>query len=91
VPAPHPSASERYQRLRDRGKHHNSALCTTAAVLITRIAACWRAGQHDQLRHLDGRPITDAEGRKACNKITTARRPRPPERCAPGRRSRCAA
>ncbi len=35
-----PTLAQRYQRLRDRGKHHNSALCTLAAVLITRIAAC---------------------------------------------------
>ena len=34
-----PTLAERYQRMRDRGKHHNSALCTLAAVLITRIAA----------------------------------------------------
>ena len=66
-----PTLAARYQRLRDRGKHHNSALCTLAAVLVTRIAACWRAGEHYQLRNLDGQPITAAEGRTLSNRTNT--------------------
>lgn len=61
-----PTLAARYRRLRDANKHHNSALCTLAAVLVTRIAACWRTDQPYQLRDLDGRPITEAEGRAIC-------------------------
>lgn len=62
-----PTLAARYQRLYvDAGKHHNSAICTLAAVLVTRIAACWRNGQLYELRDTDGRPITEAEGRAIC-------------------------
>ena len=61
-----PTLAARYRRLRDANKHHNSALCTLAAVLVTRIAACWRTDQPYELRDLDGRPITEAEGRAIC-------------------------
>jgi transposase len=61
-----PTLANRYRRLRAAGKHHNSALCTLAAVLVTRIAACWRTDQPYQLRDLDGRSITEAEGRAIC-------------------------
>src|SRR5690242_12401058 len=61
-----PTLAARYQRLRTAGRHHNSALCTLGAVLVTRIAACWRADQPYQLRDLDGRLITEAEGRALC-------------------------
>jgi hypothetical protein len=62
-----PTLAARYHRLYvDAGKHHNSAICTIAAVLVTRIAACWRNGQLYELRDTDGRPITEAEGRKIC-------------------------
>lgn len=66
-----PGLAARYQRLRDRGKHHNSALCTLAAVLVTRIAACWRSGEHYRLHDLDGREITDPEGRALASRINT--------------------
>ena len=36
-------------------------------MLITRIAACWRNGEHYQLRDVDGRSITEAEGREICS------------------------
>ena len=40
-----PTLAQRYYRLvMVEGKHHNSALCSVSAVLITRIAACWRKG-----------------------------------------------
>lgn len=62
-----PTLAARYHRLYvDAGKHHNSAICTIAAVLVTRIAACWRNGQLYELRDTDGRSITEAEGRKIC-------------------------
>jgi transposase len=62
-----PTLAARYRRLFvEQGKHHTSALCTIAAVLMTRIAACWRNGQHYVLRDVDGREITEAEGRAIC-------------------------
>jgi transposase len=47
-------------------KHHNAALCTIAAILITRLAACWRHGTRYELRDTDGRVITEAAGRQIC-------------------------
>lgn len=61
-----PTIAARYYRLRGAGKHHNSALCTLGALLLTRIAACWRKDEHYALTDLDGRPITEAEGRVLC-------------------------
>jgi hypothetical protein len=48
------------------GKHHTAALCTIAAVLVTRLAACWRAGRPYQLRDTDGNLITPEQGRAIC-------------------------
>jgi hypothetical protein len=45
------------------GKHHNSALCPVAAVLLTRLVACLRAGRPYQIRDVDGRIITEEEGK----------------------------
>jgi hypothetical protein len=45
-------------------RHHTSALCHIAAILLTRIATCWRTGQPYQLRDTTGRAITEAEGRQ---------------------------
>ncbi|HWC11338.1 MAG TPA: hypothetical protein VG455_08965 [Acidimicrobiales bacterium] len=57
----------RYHRLVvAEGRHHTSAVCTVAAVLVTRIAACWRRGESYVLRDVDGREITEAEGRVIC-------------------------
>jgi transposase len=62
-----PTLAARYQRLiTQNGKHHNSALCTLAAVLVTRLAASWRTRTPYQLHDTDGRPITEAEGRTIC-------------------------
>jgi transposase len=59
-----PTLAARYQRLMpDSGKHHNSALCTIATVLLTRIAACMRSGQRYEIRDVDGRVITREEGK----------------------------
>lgn len=61
-----PTLAARYARLRAAGKHHNSALCTLGAVLVTRIAACWRNHELYTLRDLDGNPITEEQGRALC-------------------------
>ena len=62
-----PTLAARYHRLViAEGKHHNSALCSVAAVLITRIAACWRNGQRYELRDEHGNSITEDEGRAIC-------------------------
>ena len=62
-----PTLAQRYYRLVIvEGKHHNSALCSVSAVLVTRIAACWRKGELYQLRDEDGEAITEAEGKAAC-------------------------
>jgi transposase len=62
-----PTLAARYHRLMTQaGKHHNAALCTIAAVLVTRLAACWRAGQPYQLRDIDGSSITPEQGRVIC-------------------------
>ena len=58
-----PTIAARYHRLIiEAGKHHNSAMCTIAAVLLTRIAACLHNGTTYQLRDTDGRPITEQQG-----------------------------
>jgi len=60
-----PTLAARYHRLiTEGGKHHNSAVCTVAAVLLTRIAACLRAGRPYQLRDTDGTLITEQRGRQ---------------------------
>ena len=60
-----PTLAVRYHRLiTEGGKHHNSAVCTVAAVLLTRIAACLRAGRPYQLRDTDGTLITEQRGRQ---------------------------
>lgn len=73
-----PTLAARYQRLVvGGGKHHNSAICTIAPVLITRIAACWRNGERYILRDVDGTPITEQQGRAICTqryKITVQER-----------------
>ena len=47
----------------DAGKHHNSALCHIATTLLTRIIACWRAGQPYVLRDVDGTAVTIEQAR----------------------------
>ena len=46
------------------GRHHNSALCHIATVLLTRMVACWRRGEPYVICDTDGRPITPEEGRR---------------------------
>lgn len=57
------------------GRHHTSALCTIATVLLTRIVACLRNGTPYQVRDVDGSPITPEQGRA----IVAARYQIPPE------------
>jgi transposase len=59
-----PTLAAKYHRLMiDAGKHHNSALCHIATTLLTRIIACWRAGQPYQLRDVDGTAVTNEQAR----------------------------
>lgn len=65
-----PTLAARYHRLiTTGGKHHTSALCAVATVLITRIGACWRNGTHYVLRDVDGREISETEGRQICTDL----------------------
>jgi hypothetical protein len=59
-----PTLAQRYQRLMcETGRHHNSAVCTVATVLLTRITACLRAGVPYEIRDVDGREISKEEGK----------------------------
>ena len=60
-----PQLAAKYRRLMvESGRHHHSALCTIATILLTRIATCLRADADYELRDVDGRPITEEEGRR---------------------------
>jgi transposase len=73
-----PTLAARYHNLVvGKGKHHNAALCTLAAVLATRLAACWRHHTPYTLRDTNGREITPEQGRQICAtryKVTAADR-----------------
>jgi hypothetical protein len=58
-----PQFAAKYQRLMAGDRHHDSAICHLATMLVTRIATCMRAGQPYQLRDIDGTAITESEGR----------------------------
>jgi len=59
-----PTLAKRYHRLMtEAGKHHNSAICTIAATLLTRLVACWRSGKPYVLRDLDGTVLSVAEAK----------------------------
>ncbi len=91
-----PTLAQRYHRLVIvEGKHHNSALRALSAVLITRIAACWRKGEHYQLRDEYGDAITEAQGKAACAdrfkidpKVRAARRRNTPAKVLKNRAGR---
>ncbi len=59
-----PQLAAKYKRLMATERHHDSAICHIATTLLTRIATCWRAGEHYVLRDTDGRPITPDKGRQ---------------------------
>jgi transposase len=58
-----PQFGAKYHRLMAGDRHHDSAICHLATMLVTRIATCMRAGQPYQLRDVDGTAITEFEGR----------------------------
>ena len=58
-----PQFAAKYQRLMAGDRHHNSAICHLATMMLTRIATCMRTGQHYVLRDVDGTPITETQGR----------------------------
>ena len=59
-----PQLAAKYKRLMAADRHHDSAVCHIATMLLTRIATCWRRGEPYQIRDLDGAPLTMAEGKK---------------------------
>jgi transposase len=58
-----PQLAAKYQRLMAGDRHHSSAICHLATLLLTRIATCMRNGELYVLRDVDGTVITEAEGR----------------------------
>ena len=58
-----PQIAAKYQRLMAGDRHHDSAICHLATLLVTRIATCMRDRQPYILRDVDGTPITEAQGR----------------------------
>jgi hypothetical protein len=60
---PHPGHQISPPHGRGGQTHHNSALCHSATTLLTRIIACWRAGQPYMLRDVDGTPVTTEQAR----------------------------
>lgn len=71
-----PQLAAKYQRLIAAGRHHDSAICHLAATLLTRIVACWKTGQPYQLCDVDGRPISEAEGRRIVKERTPDTKPK---------------
>jgi hypothetical protein len=59
-----PQLAAKYARLIQTGRHHDSAICHLATILLTRIATCWRAGTPYHLRDIDGTPLTAEQGRQ---------------------------
>jgi Transposase IS116/IS110/IS902 family len=59
-----PQLAAKYKRLMATERHHDSAICHIATTLLTRIATCWRAGEHYVIRDTDGRTITAEQGRQ---------------------------
>jgi transposase len=62
-----PQLAAKYQRLMTGDRHHSSAICHLATLLLTRIATCMRNGEHYILRDVDGTVITELEGRAIVN------------------------
>ncbi len=59
-----PQLAAKYARLMAADRHHDSAVCHLATILLTRIATCWRTGAPYQIRDVDGTPLTQAEGKR---------------------------
>jgi transposase len=58
-----PQIAAKYQRLMAGDRHHSSAICHLATIMLTRIATCMRNGERYVLRDIDGTVITEAQGR----------------------------
>jgi transposase len=58
-----PQLAAKYARLMTGDRHRDSAICHLASDLLTRIAACMRTGQRYVIRDVDGREVTEAEGK----------------------------
>ena len=58
-----PQLAAKYVRLMAGDRHRDSAICHLATDLLTRIAACMRTGQRYVIRDVDGREVTEAEGK----------------------------
>jgi transposase len=58
-----PQLAAKYVRLMSGDRHRDSAICHLATDLLTRIAACMRTGQRYVIRDVDGRKLTEVEGR----------------------------
>jgi hypothetical protein len=72
-----PQLAAKYVRLMSGDRHRDSAICHLAADLLTPIAACMRTGQPYVIRHVDGREISETEGKaivKARYKVDPKRR-----------------
>lgn len=72
-----PQLAAKYVRLMSGDRHRDSAICHLATDLLTRIAACMRTGQPYVIRDVDGREVTQAEGKaivKTRYKVDTKRR-----------------
>ena len=59
-----PQLAAKYKRLMIAERHHDSAVCHIATILLTRIATCWRHGEPYQIRDVDGTPLTQDEGKR---------------------------
>jgi transposase len=80
-----PQLAAKYHRLvMQRGLHHTSALCHLSTTMLTRLGACWRRGERYVLRDVDGREISETQGRA----IVTARYKIPEEIRRARRRTR---
>jgi hypothetical protein len=58
-----PQLAAKYVRLMNEQRHHNDAVTHLAAILLTRVVACWRDGVPYVIRDLDGTVITPEQGR----------------------------
>jgi hypothetical protein len=59
-----PQLAAKYVRLMEENRHHNDAIIHLAAILLTRVVACWRHGVPYVIRDLDGTELTPEQGRR---------------------------
>jgi transposase InsO family protein len=95
-----PTLAARYQRLMcQTGRHHTSALCTVATVLLTRIVACLRNGtptssamsmatRSPRARPSDRRRALPSPTRDPCRPSRGQQRPQPPPQLGRAHRAR---